>query len=104
MNSSSLPPTPRVVSTLFATEAATAITSTNGWLAVRVPSVTSTFAEYVPDGVALVAIKERVPLNPTAAGTNCEVIPLGKLLAVTDIELAELAPLTVTPIVPGVPS
>src|SRR2546429_9920723 len=81
-----------------------AITSTNGWLAVRVPSVTTTFAEYVPDGVVLVATKERVPVNPPAAGTNCQVTPLGKLLAVTDSELAELAPLTVAQTAAGVRS
>src|SRR6266702_211166 len=104
MNSSNLPPTPRVVSTALATDAAIATTSTNGWLAVRAPSVTTTFAEYVPDGVVLVAIEERVPPDPPAAGTNCEVTPIGKLLAVTDTELAELAPLTVTPTAPGVPS
>src|ERR1700756_925468 len=97
MNSSSLPPTPRVVSTVFATSAAIAITSTNGWLAVRVPSVTTTFAEYVPAGAELVAIKERDPLDEPAADTNCEVTPVGKLLAVTDIELPVLAPPTGTP-------
>src|SRR5438046_2712691 len=90
--------------TAFATQAAISITSTNGWLAVRVPSVTTTFAEYVPDGVVLVATKERVPVNPPAAGTNCQVTPLGKLLAVTDSELAELAPLSVAPTAAGVPS
>jgi hypothetical protein len=104
MNSSNLPLTPRVVSTAFATNAEIAITSVNGWLAVRVPSVATTFAEYVPDAVVDVAVKERVPLDPPVAGTNCEVIPVGKLLAVTDTELAELAPLTVTPTVAGVPS
>jgi hypothetical protein len=104
MNSSSFPPTPRVVSTAFAMDAAIAITSVNGWLAVRVPSVATTFAEYVPDGVVDAVVKERVPPDPPVAGTNCEVTPLGKLLAVTDNEPAELAPLTVTPTVPGVPS
>ena len=81
-----------------------AITSANGWLAVRVPSVTTTFAEYVPAGAELEAIKDRVPLDEPTADANCEVTPLGKLLAVTDIELPVLAPLTVTPTVPGVPS
>src|ERR1700739_4584189 len=100
MNSSNLPPTPRVVSTAFATDAAIAITSVNGWLAVRVPSVTTTSAEYVPDGVVVAAVKERVPPNPPAAGVNCEVTPLGKLLAATDA--ADLAPLTVTPTVAGI--
>ena len=104
MNSSSFPPTPSVVSTAFATDAAIAITSAKDWLAVRVPSVATTFAEYVPDGVADVAVRERVPLDPPDAGVNCEVTPLGKLLAVTDDEPGELAPLTVTPKVPGVPS
>jgi len=104
MNSSNFPLTPRVVSTAFETDAAIAITSVNGWLAVRVPSVATTFAEYVPDGVVVAAVKERVPPDPPDAGVNCGVTPLGKLFAVTDTELAELAPLTVTPTVPGVPS
>ena len=104
MNSSNFPPTPKLVSRAFATDAAIAITSANGWLAVRVPSVTTTFVEYVPDGVVDVAVRERFPLNPPAAGTNCVMTPLGKLLAVTDSELAELVPLTVTPTLPGVPS
>ena len=104
MNSSNLPPTPRVVSTALAADAAIAITGTNGWLAVRVPSVTTTFAEYVPDGVVDAAVKERVPPDPPAMGINCEVTPLGKLLAVTDIGLAGFIPLTVIPTVPGVPS
>jgi len=104
MNSSNLPPTPRVVSTVLATDAEIAITRVNGWLAVRVASVATTFAEYVPDGVVDAAVKERVPPDPPAAGVNCELTPLGKLLAVTDNEPDELAPLTVTPTVPGVPS
>src|SRR5215469_6129585 len=101
MISSNFPLTPRVVSTAFETDAETAITSVNGWLAVRVPSVATTFAEYVPDGVVDVAVRERVPLIPPAAATNCVVTPLGRLVAVTDSELAELVPLTVTPTVPG---
>src|ERR1700751_5664510 len=104
MNSSNLPPTPRVVSTAFATDAAIAITSVNGWLAVRVPSVTTTSAEYVPDGVVVAAVKEKGPPNPPAAGVNCEVTPFGKLLAATDAEPAELVPVTVTTTVAGVPS
>ena len=104
MNSSNFPPTPRIVSTAFATDAAIAITSARGWLAVRVPSVTATFEEYAPDGVVDVTVNERVRPDPPVAGTNCEVTPLGKLLAVTDTELAEFVPLTVTPTIPGVPS
>src|SRR5215472_16220260 len=100
MNSSNLPPTPRVVSTAFATDAEIAITSVSGWLAVRVPSVATTFAEYVPDGVVDAAVKERVPPDPPVAETNCDVTPLGKLFAVTDTELAELVPLTLTSTVP----
>jgi hypothetical protein len=84
--------------------AAIAITKTNDWLAVRVPFVTTTLAEYVPAGALLPATKESVPLNPPAAEANCEVTPLGKLLVATETELAVFAPLTLTSTVPGVPS
>jgi hypothetical protein len=103
MNCSSFPPTPRLVSTLFVRDAAIAITNINDWLAVRVPFVTPTLAEYVPAGVALPATKESVPVNPSAAAANCEVTPLGKLPAATETALPVFAPLTVTATVPGVP-
>jgi len=85
-------------------DATIAITKTNDWLAVRVPLVTTTLAEYVPAGAVLPATKESVPWSPPAAGVNCEVTPLGKLLAATETELPVFAPLTVTSTVPGVPS
>jgi hypothetical protein len=85
-------------------DAAIAITKTKDWLAVRVPFVTATLAEYVPAGVVLPATKESVPLSPPTAGANCEVRPLGKLLAATETVLAVFAPPTVTTTVPGVPS
>ena len=63
-----------------------------------------TLAEYVPAGEVLPAVKESVPLSPPAAGANCEVTPLGKLLAATVTELPVVMPPRLTPTVPGLPS
>src|SRR5436853_807930 len=104
MNSSSFPLAPRLVSVLLPATATMAITNVNDWLAVCLPLVATALAEYVPAGVVLLAVTTNVPLCPPVPAMNCELTPLGKLLAVTLTELPGFAPPMVTPSCVGVPS